>query len=334
MADILKKNGRIVLVNTLIKVSNMKINYLILAFLVLFVSCCSDKGEIQNNSSNVEIHSQLLNLKKPDVILNVIENGLFNSTIINSINFNDYNNNQKTWNFDVFANSNRIKSITFINPNNSCITSVCNFNYENNLISKVDIIDVDICQKYSVIRELKYNYEQNLLISIFAKYINKDVNGNKTLTQVGENYFSYNPNGTIAEIYSDIRPASEPLYGYQKKTFFYDSNNNVIEVQQQQYNSNTYDQKFIFEYNKEINPLKGIYVFSGIIGGLPNYGFESSLGPIFLSNNCIKSVKSQYLNNTNNFDNTIILTTNSISQKILDFGSEESYQYWFRNFIN
>jgi hypothetical protein len=310
-------------------------NFSIITFFIFVLgSCCNDKDESKNDLGNLTIHPQLQNLKKPDIVLNILENGLFNSNIINSIYLDNYNNTSRKWDFNVFDNSNRIKSIKFTNPNNLCQNAILNYYYENNLISKIEIISVNVCQEFNTKRELKYNYEQNLLVSIFAKYYYSDINTTNKLTEVGEDYFSYNPNGTIAEIYSNIRPASEPVHGYQKKSFLYDSNNNVIEVKQEEYNSNTYNYKFIFDYNNEINPLKGIYVFSGEIGGLPNYGIESSLGPIFLSNNCIKSVKSEPLNSQNNFDNTLILTTNLSNQKITDFGSEASYQYWFRNYVN
>jgi hypothetical protein len=161
-----------------------------------------------------------------------------------------------------------------------------------------------------------------------------DQNVTKKIIFVGENYFSYNLNGTIAEIYSDFREVNEPLQGYQKKSFTYDSNNNVVEVTQEEYNSNTYDKKYIFTYNNEINPLKGIYLFSTERNILPDYGFESSLGPIFLSNNCVKSVRSEYINLPQNFDNTINFTTNLSNGNIVDFGSEPGYQYWFRNYVN
>lgn len=311
------------------------INFSIFAFFLFVLgSCNNDKDDLKNDSNNFAIHLQLQNLKKPDVVLNIIEKGLFNSSIINSINFNNYNDTPKKWKFEVFENSNRIKTITFINPHYLCQNSVCNFYYENNLITKVETVSVNVCQDFSTKTEFKYNYEQNVLVSIFAKYYYSDLKTSNSLIQVGENYFSYNPDGTIAEIYSDIRPASEPLYGFQKKSFLYDLNKNVIEVKQEEYNSNTYDKKYIFEYNNEINPLKGIYIFSAIIGGLPNYGFESSLGPIFLSNNCIKSVKSEYLHSQSHFDNTINFTTNLSNQTIADFGSESNYQYWFRNYVN
>lgn len=321
----------------LIQIKKMKIliNFSIFAFFLFVLgSCNNDKDDLKNDSNNFAIHLQLQNLKKPDVVLNIIEKGLFNSSIINSINFNNYNDTPKKWKFEVFENSNRIKTITFINPHYLCQNSVCNFYYENNLITKVETVSVNVCQDFSTKTEFKYNYEQNVLVSIFAKYYYSDLKTSNSLIQVGENYFSYNPDGTIAEIYSDIRPASEPLYGFQKKSFLYDLNKNVIEVKQEEYNSNTYDKKYIFEYNNEINPLKGIYIFSAIIGGLPNYGFESSLGPIFLSNNCIKSVKSEYLHSQSHFDNTINFTTNLSNQTIADFGSESNYQYWFRNYVN
>lgn len=310
----------------------MKRNCILISFFIIFISCSNNDNEIKNEVPTT--HPQLVNLQKPDVNLKIIENGDFNSNIINSISYINFNNKQQISNFEVFENTKRIKRITIHNPDYLCITSISNYYYENNVVSEIEIIDEDVCNDYTRIIELKYNYELDVLTSIFISYYYLDVNNSKKLMQVGENYFSYNPNGTIAEIFYDIRLAYEPLYGYAKLSYLYDSNNNVKEVKQENYYSNTYDQKYIFEYSDDINPLKGIYIFSGGGLGLNNFGVESNLGPVFLSNNCIKSVKSEYLYHPNNFDNTKFFTTNSINNKILDYGSEPNYQYWFRNYIN
>ncbi|CAM3801041.1 hypothetical protein FLGE108171_15435 [Flavobacterium gelidilacus] len=308
----------------------LKYRFIYYFLIILSLSCSKDdEAKTINNS----LHPQLANLKKPDVILNNIEKGLFNSNIINSINFQNYNNTPKNWDYEVLENSNRIKSITYSTPY-ICENTVLSFFYENNLISKIESVRKNVCSDFTITNEFIYNYEQNVLISISAKYMYSDLNISNKLIQVGENFFSYNPTGTIAEIYSDIRPVNEPLVGYQKKSYTYDTDNNVIEVKQEEYNSHTYDKRYIFTYNNKTNPLKGIYLFSGLSSILPNYGFESSLGPIFLSNNCINSVRSEYINLPQNFDDTINFTTNLLNQNIIDFGSSPDYQYWFRNYVN
>jgi hypothetical protein len=305
--------------------------FFIYIFLVILnFSCSEDDQDIVISNS---LHPQLANLKKPNIILNNIEKGLFNSSIINSINFQNYNGTPKNWIYEVFENSNRIKSITYSTPY-ICENVVISLSYENNLISKIESVRNNTCLEFTVTDEFIYNYEENVLVSISAKYMYSDLNVTKEIIRIGENYFSYNLNGTIAEIYSDLRNVNEPLVGYQKKSFTYDSNNNVIEVTQELFHSNTYDKRYFFTYNDEINPLKGIYLFSSLASTLPNYGFESSLGPIFLSNNCIKSARSEYINSPQNFDNTINFTTNLSNGKIVDFGSEPGYQYWFRNYVN
>ncbi|WP_310559661.1 hypothetical protein [Flavobacterium sp.] len=306
---------------------------LLLIFTVL--SSCSDKDDFAETIKAPEIHPQLRNLKKPTVILNTIETGLFNSIKINSIHSNNYNDTPRQWKFETFPDTNRIQKIITSNPNYLCAISTDTFYYENDLISKIISIENNVCLEFSLKREYTYHYDQNVLMSIFAKYYYSDAKSTNVLGQIGENHFSYNSDGTIAEIYSDIRPGSDPtIYGYQKKTLIYDKNKNVIEVNQEEYNSSTYDRKYIFEYDENINPLKGIYIFSAVIGGMPNYGFESSLGPIFLSNNCIKSVRSENLNHPNNFNNIQYFTTTISNKKGGSFGSEMNYQYWFRCYIN
>jgi hypothetical protein len=312
----------------------MKAKILILLGLLIAIVGCNDDDDIQTITV-LQIHPQLRNLKKPDVVLNTIETGLFNSFVIHSIYFNNYNDTPRHWSFETFPNTNRIHKIITSDPNYLCAISTDTFYYENDLISKIISIENNVCLEYTLKREFTYNYDQNVLISIFAKYYYSDARSTNVLGQIGENYFSYNSNGTISEIYSDIRPASDPIiYGYQKKTLTYDANNNVVEVKQEEYNSNTYDKKYIFEYDTNINPLKGIYIFSAVSFGLPKYGEESALGPIFLSNNCIKSVKSESLNHQSNFDDTKFFTTTTSGQTISNFGSEMNYQYWFRNYIN
>jgi hypothetical protein len=310
------------------KTSTFSFIYIIL--IVLNFSCSVDE---ESKAINNSLHPQLANLKKPNIKLNNIEKGLFNSSTINSINFQNYNSTPKKWIYEVFENSNRIKSITYSTPY-ICENIVISFSYENNLISKIESVRNNTCLEFTATDEFIYNYEENVLVSISAKYMYSDLNVTKKILRVGENYFSYNLNGTIAEIYSDFRDVNDPLVGYQKKSYAYDSNNNVIEVTQEEFNANTYDKRYFFTYNNEINPLKGIYIFSTLSHILPNYGFESSLGPIFLSNNCINSVRSEYINLPHNFDNTINFITNVSNGKIVDYGSELGYQYWFRNYIN
>jgi hypothetical protein len=307
---------------------------LLLPFIML--SSCTDNDDLAvETSKEAKIHPQLRNLKRPSVVLNTIEKGLFNSIKINTINATNYNNTQRTWKFETFPDTDRIHKITTSNPNYLCAFSTDTFYYENDLISKIISIENNVCLEFTLKREYTYHYDQNVLISIFAKYYYSDAKSTNVLAQIGENHFSYNSDGTIAEIYSDIRPGSDPtIYGYQKKTLTYDKNKNVIEVKQEEYNSNTYDQKYIFEYDENSNPMKGIYIFSAALAGMPNYGFESSLGPIFLSNNCIKSVRSEYLNHQTNFNNIQYFTTSISNKKGGSFGSELNYQYWFRCYIN
>ena len=85
------------------------------------------------------------------------------------------------------------------------------------------------------------------------------------------------------EIYSNHRGGDSKVYGYQKKTLKYDSCGNVIEVRREEYDTSQYDEKYTFEYDNSLNPLKGLYIISSVQAEIPGYGYASSLGPRFLS---------------------------------------------------
>jgi hypothetical protein len=301
---------------------------------VLFISSCSKKDSI--TKKQITPKPQILNLKKPDKILNDIAKGEFHSQTINSVHFKNFNDIPKIWYFEVFPNTNKIKTIRFNrNPNAPflCEETTMYYKYKDNLIDEIESVRIDVCLAFKATILFKYNYENSVLISITAKgYYSDSIVVNK-LMLVGENYFSYNPDGTIAEIYGDMRSVTEPLYGYGKTTLLYDSNKNVIEAKAEDFFSNTYDKKYTFEYDNNINPLKGVYIFSWVLSTLPNNGVESLLGPNFLSNNCIKSVKSENLNRPTPFPETKLFTSNKVNNKIIDFGSDPNYPFWFRNYI-
>lgn len=300
----------------------------------LFATSCSKKNSVSRPQITPKI--QVLSLKKPDTILNDIAKGEFHSQIINSIHFKNYNDIPKIWYFEVFPNSNKIKTIKLNNRPNApflCEETIYYFKYKNNLIDEIESIRTDFCLRYTAPILFKYNYENNVLISITAKgYYSDSIVINK-LMLVGENYFSYNPDGTVSEIYSNMRSINEPLYGYNKITLVYNSEKNVIEARGEDFFSNTYDQKYTFEYDNNINPLKGLFIFSWVLNTLPSNGEESTIGPNFLSNNCIKAVKIEYVNRPTPFPQTKLFSSNKVNNRISDFGSDPNYLYWFRNYF-
>ncbi|RZK09182.1 MAG: hypothetical protein EOO43_21250, partial [Flavobacterium sp.] len=97
---------------------------------------------------------------------------------------------------------------------------------------------------------------------------------------IEENYFSYNIDGTIAEMYTDFRTNTELFNGYQKFTYEYNVDKNVISYTQENFYSNTYDQKYTFTYDKNLNPFKGFFI--ALSSRKPSLGFESAAGPFFL----------------------------------------------------
>jgi hypothetical protein len=147
---------------------------------------------------------------------------------------------------------------------------------------------------------------------------------------IAENHFSYNPNGTIAEIYSDFRPVREPLYGYSKASFQYDENQNVISLTGERFFRNDYDKKCTFTYDSIPNPFKGLY----IAGSFQRPGLKSaSIGPFFLSNHNVTQVKEEYLNKPDKDPKFEYFVVNTDKKKVTDYGNDPDDKYWFRYYI-
>lgn len=306
--------------------------FLLLVCSIYFIGC-EDESELQSVEEQIKTHPQLQNLQKPDVILNPISKGVFYSDVITLIQKTSISGNNSNWHFKTYENSNRIESITFEDPTYICIESVATFFYKNELIDKIELKSINTCLEFETTKIIQFNYDTDVLMSLFFKGYYKDEKTPEKLMSVGENFFSYNKNGTIAEMFTSIREVYEPLTGYQKLTFTYNDNDNVIETKQEFYGDSRYDAKYSFTYDTNLNPLKGIYFFSSLLVQMPQYSFETALGPIFLSNNCLKSSKRDYLYTQNNADTTIRFENIVENGKVISFGSAPDYARWFKNEI-
>lgn len=306
--------------------------YFLLLVCSIYFTGCEDDSELHSVEEQIKTHPQLQNLQKPDIILNQISNGIFYSDVINVIDLKNNLGKHFVWEFKTFENTKRIESITFKNPTYICVNGIATFFYKNDLIDKIEFKSTNVCLEFETKKIIQFNYDSGVLMSLFFKGYYKNEKTPEKLMSLGENFFSYNKNGTIAEMFTSIREVYEPLTGYNKFTFTY-NDNNIIETKQEFYGDSRYDLKHTYTYDSNLNPLKGIFIFSSFLAEMPQYTFESTFGPVFLSNNCLKSSKRDYLYSQNNADTTIPFQNIVENGKIISFGSAPEYPRWFKNEI-
>jgi hypothetical protein len=299
-------------------------NYNII-FLILLVSfSCSNDDDVNLNDSEVnqQLEGTIPELQSPDIILNEIAKGTLGENI-GGLFHQTYNGIGLNYFFEFIENTNRIDKIIITDPNYWCEETVVQYHYqENKLIDRIHSIRTNICLEFVVDKVYNYNYKNGYLESIIMD--------NESLIE--KNYFSYNSNGTIATIYSDFRSLSDfPVDEYSKTNFIYDENGNVSEMIGENAYSNTYDKKYAFTYDDNTNIFKGFFVIYSFYQ--PSFGVESGSGPFFLSNNNITSIKKEYVNNDNE-PQYEYFTTNYLNNKLMDYGTENGYQYWERYYIN
>jgi hypothetical protein len=300
----------------------MKKLLLLLLATSLFIAC--DKADdlimIQAPQSIIPVPE----LHNPDVILNDIATGKISGPKMARIYFENYNDTPYRIYIEyVGDDTDRIKKLTYINPNYTCEVTTLTFTYRiaDEFIDKVALNTVNTCLEYEVNKIFNYNYEHGVLKSI-------KMDNDAFFENV---YFSYNPDGTVAILYRDSRPKSDPtFYGYQKFIYTYDANKNVTSYVREDFSSNQYDQKYTFTYDNTTNPFRGFYISSSV--RKPSLGFSSSAGPFFLSRNNIASVKEEYVNIEaipvmEYFDVTLY------QNKIVDYGNDGANQYWFRYYL-
>lgn len=299
----------------------MKKTLLINILFLILTSCCNEDDNIQTNS---EVNIPLPELKNPTIILNDIGKGEIIGSKIASIYYENYNATPYSMNFEYVANTNKIKKFNYVNPNYSCQTTTLNYFYRNdNFIDKIVLKTINTCGlEYEINKTYNYNYEKGVLKSI-------KMDNNSLIENI---YFSYNPDGTVAEMYTDQRPKSDPhFYGYQKFSYEYDANKNVTSFKQEDYSTNKYDHKYTFTYDNKLNPFKGFFIT--LSARRPSLGFMSGAGPFFLSQNNITSIKEEYINSTPNpiFE---YYNLNFKNNNLLDYGNDKEDPYWFRYYVN
>lgn len=284
----------------------------ILILLIIVISCNND------DESNIKVNqnpSDLLVLLDPEINLNVISTGELQKKIISITSENYLDNPPDTYSFEYIPNSNKISTI-FYTGNNTCENETNTFFYNSeNMIDRVENLKIRHCPpEFQSTTVYKYNYINGILKSV--------IGNNESF--IYETFFSYNPNGTIKEFYTNLRPKSETIWGYNKSSLIYDANYNVIEVIGTDYYDSTYDSKTNFEYDDQINPLKGLFVSN--IFNRPLNSFN------YLNSNNIKSIKSSYLNLP--IDPTFnYYQTNFISDDLIHYGDIEGYPYWREYYI-
>lgn len=297
----------------------MKKIILINILFLFLISCCKEDENIQ---TNLVVNAPLPELKNPDVILNDIGKGEIIGSKITSIYYQNYNSTPYNINFEYLNNTNKIKKLNYVNPNYLCETTTLNYFYRNdNYIDKIVLKTINTCLEYEVNKTFNYNYENGVLKSIKMDNV----------SLIENIYFSYNPNGTVSEMYIDSRPKSETnIYGYQKFSYEYDINKNVTSFKQEDFSTNQYDHKYTFTYDNKTNPFKGFFIT--LSARRPSLGFTSGAGPFFLSENNITSIKEEYINITASpifeyFD------LNFQNNNLIDYGNDSNNQYWFRYYV-
>ena len=270
---------------------------LLLLLTALVLLACNNDDDSWTAMDNTQ-HTPPTGLKRPDVILNDIAKGTFNNGVLQSVYKETYTNLNYTWLFTTDELGERIKSMIY---EHSCETTSFTYFYNtSNLIDSIVSVRYSPCTEVELKWVHHYNYDDGLLISITGKsYLTSD-NATNKLMMVGENYFSYHPDGNVAEIYFDLRSPGVIFKGYSKFVYEYDEHNNVASVTRKEFGNDTYDQKYTYEYDDNINPFRGIYVASNHWVTMPSLDYEAYIGPDFLSGNCVKSVKEEYVNNPSN----------------------------------
>jgi hypothetical protein len=301
----------------------MKKYFILILVFILSLSCSNDDDSNNSNSESNQFNDfPIPELQAPNVILNDLAKGIIEGDNISSIFYQRHNVHPFDYYFEFQENSNKLKKIIIRDPGYLCEVTYIDYIYrEDKLIDEIRSNRINTCLEFEVKKTYKYNYNNGYLESIIMD--------NESLIE--ENYFSYNSNGTIATIYSDFRSLSDYADGYVKTSFIYDSNGNVIEYTSESPYSSTYDRKYSFTYDTNFNNFKGFFVIYSF--NQPSFGIESGNGPFFLSNNNVTSTKKEYLYN-DNAPQYEYFTSNYINGKLMDYGSEDGYQYWHRYYLN
>lgn len=295
----------------------MKKIILITVLFFLLISCDKD----DDNGGTNQVLTPLPELRNPDIILNDIAKGEIASRV-SSVRYQNYNGTPYVYYFSYFNDSNKIKMLEYVNPNYTCETTTLTYSYRNDgFIDKIVLLTINTCLEYEIHKTYNYNYENGVLKSI--KMDNESL--------IENIYFSYNPDGTVAIMYTDLRPKSETnIYGYQKFTYKYDENKNVTSFTQEDFSTNQYDHKYTFTYDDKPNAFKGFFIT--LSARRPSLGFSSGAGPFFLSQNNITSVKEEYINVAHqpSFE---YFDLNFQNDYLIDYGNDSMNQYWFRYYI-
>jgi len=264
-------------------------------------------------------------LNMPEIIQNDLAKGTFNNGIIKSVYCQTYNWVEKLWEFEIDENQ-RIKTIHYDRLTTGCEITTYHYTYTaQGLIDSVVYIRENYCNDFTSKWVYKYNYVQGALKNISGKgYFTDDTTVDK-LISFSENYFSYYPNGTISDIYSHNWQNYETSFdGYRKISLKYDSNDNVIECI-------TPELRLTYEYDTALNPYKGIFVMMKELATLPHFAYECYIAPGYLSNNCLKSAKRQYLG----IPNSINLNYQSVlnGSVVTSYGTGPDDPNWINNTI-
>ena len=288
----------------------MKNSCIIIPILLLVIMSCSKDSETDDEKSYPFV------LDNPEVNLNIISSGELPYKIHSITSDNYLNNPPDTYTLEYYGLTNKIKKV-FYQSNNLCENETNAFFYRSdNLISRVENLKIRHCEpEFQSVTTYNYNYEGDVLKSVIGR--------NESF--IYEAFFSYNPNGTIKEIYTNSRPINETHYGYTKTKLAYDENYNVVEITGEDYYSPTYDSRTTIEYDNKINPLKGLFVMNIFNNPIKFFGYLNTNNSIY--------IKSEYLNieaqPTENFYQTTFE-----DQKLRSYGDIDGYPFWRQYFIN
>lgn len=286
----------------------------LLTFLIFFSSCNKDDNSTTGDAG--QNPSDLLVLSDPEINLNIISSGELPKKISSITSANHLNNPPDTYLFEYIPNSNKIKKI-FYTGSNTCENETNTYYYNSeNIIDRVENLKIRDCPpEFQSTTIFKYNYKNGVLKSV--------IGNNESF--IYETFFSYNPNGTIKEFYTNLRPKSETIWGYSKSILKYDNNFNVIEITGNDYYSSTYDGKSEFEHDNKINPLKGLFVSNNFNRPFNNFNY--------LNNNNVTRIKSDYINLPSN-PTINYYESNFLNDYLSYYGDLEGYPYWRKYFIN
>ena len=252
---------------------------LVFGLWAVFLSCTSDDD--LSSHSKPEAHHQLKDLKRPKIILNDLAKGELNSEnkIVHAVS--DFPGGE--FYFKYMPNSRKFKQITYSSNGSWCVDEILQFYYRDDLIDSLEFWENSTgCEK--VLKTYRFNYEDGLLKNI--TYDNSDY-------FIEESYFSYNEDGTIHQIFHSFRDKDVTEYEYTELTYFYDENQNLVELFRNETHSDEYDKRYTYTYDSEINPFKGNYPIKSLLWTL--LGYESFIGPAFLSNNNLQKCVIEYV---------------------------------------